>query len=234
MKFKLLLLAMTTIVLFFAACEEESISSVEKNYELTGFTEVDLGNAFKIDISQGETYQVKAIGTVRDINDLQFKVTNGRLTATYEPNRDNRKRTHLLIQLPKLTYLRLSGATETTLTGFFDETDSLRLSVDGASELDAQLSLRFLDLNVSGSSDVTLDGLVYDLQARVSGVSRFLGNNLRTETCYVELSGVSKANVNVLKSLQGNVSGNSELGYIGTPTTQVNVGVTSGGKVFKL
>ncbi len=233
MKSKLLLLGITFMVSLFVACEEESFSDIEKTYELAGFTEIDLGNAFRIDISQGKAYQVKAIGKPRDINDLQLKVTNGRLTAKYDPSRDNRKRTYLSIQLPKLTYLRLSGATDTDLS-FFNETDSLRLSVDGASKLDAQLSLKFLDLHVSGASDVTLDGLVYDLQSSVSGVSTFLGNNLRTETCYTELSGVSKANVNVLKSLKGSVSGNSELGYIGTPSTQVDVEATGGGKVFKL
>ncbi|MFN7117029.1 MAG: head GIN domain-containing protein [Saprospiraceae bacterium] len=233
MKFKLLWLALFVSTLLFTSCKEDTTEEVSKTYDLQGFTEIDLGDAFEIIISKGNTFEVKAFGTTRNIDELQLKVVNNRLTAKYEPYRNARKRTQITVQVPKLTYLRLSGATETELRGFFSATDSLKLSVDGASELDADMEWRYLDLKVSGASDVTLDGVTRNVKMEVSGTSRLIANNLRTETVEANVSGVSRASVNVLKSLTGNVSGNSELRYIGNPTT-LQVELSGNSKLTKL
>lgn len=233
MKFKMLLLALFVGTLFFTACEEESSEDIEKTYELAGFTEIDLGDAFQIEISKGNTYEVKAQGTTRNINDLQLKVVNGRLTGKYEPSRNNRKRTEITIQLPKLTYLKLSGATDTNLKGFYSPTESLKLVVEGASKLDATMEWKALDLNVNGASLVTLDGVTPTVEAEISGTCTFFGNNFRTRNFKAIVSGVSKANVNVIESLSGSASGNSELRYLGNPTN-VQVEVSGNSKLSKL
>lgn len=233
MKFKLLLLAAIASTLLFTSCQEDTTEEISKTYDLTDFTEIELGDAFKIGISKGNTFEVKAFGTVRNLDELQFKVVNGKLTAKYEPYRNNRKRTEITIQLPALTYLKLSGATDTDLSGFFSSTDSLKLSVDGASEFDADMEWKYLALNIGGASDVTLDGVTKEVKVEVSGTSHLIANNLRTENVQANVSGVSRVNVNVLKSLVGNVSGNSELRYLGNPTT-LQVEISGNSKLTKL
>ncbi len=233
MKIKMLLLLAVAGILLFNACEEDNFEKVDKEFDLSGFDEVELGDAFKIEIVQGETFKVKAHGTVRDINDLQLRVTNGRLTGKYEPGRNNRKRTEITIQMPKLNYLHLSGANKARFYGFEAENDTLELEVSGASELDALSTWKYLKLTVSGASEVTLEGTTPTIDAEISGVSKFHGNNLRAAEVHIDLSGVSKANVNVLQQLTGSVSGNSELGYIGNPSV-LNVAVQDNSKLRKL
>jgi len=233
MKFKLLLLAALASTLFFTACEEDNSEKIEKSYDLSGFTEINLGDAFRINISKGTTYEVSARGTVRDIDDLQLKVVNGKLSGQYNNNHNNRKRTEITIQLPELTYLRLSGATDTNLSGFTNQNEDLKLVIDGASALDADMELNDLDLNISGASEVTLNGAAQDVQANISGASRLFGSSFRMETMDANVSGVSKASVNVVQSLKGSVSGNSEIRYKGNPTT-VQVEVSGGSTLGKL
>lgn len=235
MKTKLLLLLAIASALFFASCEDEFGSSekIEKEFSLNGFDEVDLGDAFKIDIVRGGSFKVKARGTVRDINDLQLRVNNGRLTGKYEPSRNNRKRTEITIEMPELNYLRLSGATKTRFYGFEAQNDNLELDVSGASEVDGVSTWKYLKLTISGASEVRLEGTTPTIDANISGVSKFYGNNLNATKVHVNVSGVSKANVRVLTELTGNVSGNSELGYIGNPSI-LDVDLQDNSKLRKL
>ena len=234
MKTKLLLLLAIAGAFFFTACEDDfSTEKIDKTFDLNGFTEIDLGDAFEIEITKGDTYKVSARGRVRDINDLQLRVHNGRLTGKYDSNFHNRKRTEITIQLPELEVLRLTGATKTKLSGFYSDTKKLDLEVNGASELDAHMEWKQLIIDVSGASEVRLEGVVKSMYADISGASKFYGSNLYTETIYTDVSGVSKANVRVLKELKGSLSGNSELGYIGNPAV-LDVNVSGNSKLRKL
>lgn len=228
----LLLLAFAG-ALVFTSCEDTFTEKVEREYDLAGFTEVDLGAAFRIEITQGNSFRVEARGTVRDINDLELRVINGRLVGSYEPDRNNRKRTEIRIQMPTLTALSLHGASDTRLYGFEAENDSLELRVSGASELDALMTWKYLDLTISGASEVNLEGTTPTVVAEIDGASKFRGNNFRTDNFAIELSGVSKADVNVLTKLTGTISGNSELRYIGNPAT-LDVDVKDNSKLRKI
>ena len=201
MKFKLLLLLTIAGILSFTACEEDHSEEIEKTYDLSGFTKIDLGDAFRIEISKGDTYEVKARGTVRNLDDLEMKVVNGKLMAHYEPFHNSRNRsTEITIQLPKLTYLRLSGATETDLNGFFSTTESLEST---------------------------------EVEAGINGASRFYGSNFRTKNFEAQVSGVSKAHLNVTQALTGSASGNSEIRYSGNPAN-VQVEVSGNSNLGKL
>lgn len=234
MKIKMLLVLAIAGALFFTACEDEfSTEKIDKTFDLSGFTEIDLGDAFEIEITKGETYKVNARGRVRDINDLQLRVQNGRLTGKYESDFHNHKRTEITIQLPELEVLRLTGATKTKLRGFYSETEKLDLEVNGASELDAEMEWKQLILNISGASEVRLEGKVQSMYAEINGASRFYGSNFYTETLYTDISGVSKSNVRVSKELKGSLSGNSELNYAGNPDI-LDVSVSGNSKLRKL
>ncbi|MDX1942270.1 MAG: head GIN domain-containing protein [Saprospiraceae bacterium] len=236
MKTKMLLVLAIASALFFTACEDEfSTEKIDKTFDLSGFTEIDLGDAFEIEITKGETYKVNARGNVRDINDLQLRVQNGRLTGKYESDFNNHKRTEITIQLPELEVLRLTGATKTKLYGFENTSGNqeLELYLGGASELEALLDLKFLKLHVEGASEITLDGVAKTVDAEINGASRFYGSNFYTETIHTDISGVSKANVRVSKELKGNLSGNSELNYLGNPDI-LDVEVSGNSKLRKL
>lgn len=228
----LLMLAVASMF-FFTACEDTFTEKVDREYNLQDFTEVELGHAFRIEITQGNMFKIEARGALRDINDLELRVVNGRLVGKYEPNLNNRKRTEIMIQMPRLTYLHLSGATDTRLYGFEAENDSLELYVSGASELDALMTWQYVEMNIDGASEVNLDGVSNTIDAQISGASNFFGGNFRVESAHMDISGVSKAKINVLKELTGKVTGNSELSYIGNPPT-LEVDVKDNSKLRKL
>ncbi len=224
MKIKFLLGVAIASVLTFPSCElVDATETLEREFNVSAFNEVYLGDAMRIEIKRGNTFQVRARGAARDVNDLQMRVVNGRLTAKYEPSRNNRKRTEIVIQMPSLQVLHLSGATKTRLYGFEAETEHLDLQVSGASELDALLAWKSAEISISGASEVALQGVTPIVDAEVSGASKLNAGNWRTSKMRIQLSGVSQARVNALNELTGSVSGNSELGYIGNPAVlQVN------------
>lgn len=227
------LLAIASL-LAFSSCEDEfggnDGTQIEKEFTLSGFSKIDLGDALVVDITAGGTFSVVANGRDRDVNDLELSVVNGKLQGGFRDFLRSRKRTTITITLPQLTDLRLHGAAEGELTGFTAADMDIELS--GAADLDADGEWTRLDLELSGASDLTLDGTVGTMNATLHGASDLFAQQSHIEYCVVNLSGSSNARVTVSESLSGELSGASELNYWGDPAT-VNVDVSSGSKLVR-
>jgi len=80
---------------------------------------------------------------------------------------------------------------------------------------------------------VTVSGKTPQLTLDLSGASKLSAENLKTETVNADIRGSSNARVHCTRSLTGDVSGASRLGYKGTPT-ELQIDTSDVGKVEKL
>ena len=225
------LTVLALMLLLASSCEKDE-NRTEKEFELTGFHAIDLGDAFHLDIRRGAAFEVLAEGRISDINDLELRVENGVLKGKYQPGQANRGRTNIQITLPRLVTLRLGGATETRLQGFTATNEDLDLIVEGASELEADIDYRYISLDISGSSDVDLEGTATVLETTVSGASDLKAADLHVPTVIADVSGASDADLYVTQSLTGSASGASTIWYAGNPPT-VQVSVTGNSHLNK-
>ena len=71
-------------------------------------------------------------------------------------------------------------------------------------------------IDLSGASDMTLTGLVGQLNIEASGASDFKGYDLAVDYCNAKASGASDIKITVNKELSAEASGASDVNYKGS------------------
>lgn len=257
-------LLLLTVFLFsgcnvFLVPADEVIESGEtevRQYELDEFTEVDINSAFAYEIKQAddwsisitadsnlfENISVTRAGRVLDINIT--KPDGIFLLSITHP------KPKVVITMPELTGLDISGATDGTVIGFKSD-GNIDISVDGASKVELSgIVANHVLLEVSGASSVTGDTRVDSIELDVDSASKvrlqgsadllaFEGSGASqadlsyfiTRDADVSLSGASKGTISLDGKLDVRVSGASTLEYIGDP--EIGVLDVSGGSKFR-
>ncbi len=138
--------------------------------------------------------------------------------------------------MPDIDKVELSGGAKVEINGF-DSSNDLPIKLSGGSHLSGSTSAGDVNLSLSGGSHVTLSGSVDNLTANLSGGSHvtlsgsadsidikgsggshFNLQDYSVRDADINLSGGSFADVNVNGTLNVDISGSSEVTYIGEPT----------------
>jgi len=224
---------------------------IEREETLTGFSLVDVSSAFEVEITQSNEYSIKITADDTIMDHIQVTRSGTRLSIGIEPG--------ILIQattlkaeitMPELYEVRFSGATRGIATGF-SSTHQLTVILSGASLLDTDITSGYLAIDLSGASQ--LKGTItasYDATLRLSGASiveltgearnlqvqegssasSFALSNFPVTNANINLSGATSATIKLDGRLDANLSGASNLHYIGEPTMgTIN---TSGGSTI--
>jgi len=206
--------------------------------DFSEFTRVEVSSAFEVEIAQSDSYSVSVtaddnlfdyiqVSKVGETLKIGLRTVSIQWPATLQAN----------VTMPQLHGLNLSGATNGTASGF-TSTENLDIEVSGASSIElAEISAGDAMLNISGASDVTgditagdvnlnvagastvqLEGSASDIVVEASGASRVKLGDFTINNADVSLSGASSGTVNLSGRLDADLSGASNLEYIGEPT----------------
>ena len=185
--------------------------------DYAGFTKVDVGSAFRVEINQSSEYGVEITidENLRDYLDVRVEGDTLRiglrpgLTFTSGPDQLN-----ATIAMPALEALTLSGAARANVKGF-ESNEAFRAELSGASKLQGDLSAGDVQLEASGASNAGLQGEGDALKLEVSGASSVDLRQFMVNDADVRLSGASQAQVNMNGTLDADLSGASKLTYEG-------------------
>jgi hypothetical protein len=123
----------------------------------------------------------------------------------------------------------LNGAS----TGRLDvNATSLVMSESGASTFRGSVTSAKTNFDINGASTADIDGNTTDLILSAGGASNFRGGDLQAESCKVEATGASSANINVSKTIDATASGASSIHYSGGASLS-NVDVSGSSTVKK-
>ena len=191
---------------------------VTREMAITGFTGVDAGNTFKVQIRPSTTYKVVITSDDNVVDYVRVENRDGLLVLGLEPGR-RYANVHLeaSIEMPSLERLALSGSARASLLG---EWSSKRFTADlsGASDAEGDIAAAAtMSLQISGSSRIELAGSAEDLMVDASGASKVELDNLVARSANVHLSGSSRCTVEVTDELSAELSGASYLDYAGEP-----------------
>lgn len=173
---------------------------------LSGFNGIDVGGTIVADITVGQDFKVVVEAKESILPKIFTKVENNTLKVNFEKNwwkslksksRDTKAR--VTISLPMLDDLNISGASKATVTGVNSE----KLTID-----------------VSGASNVSIEGFAREVVVDLSGASSLKADGLLSEVAEMDLSGASSAKVNVTSQLNVDVSGASSVRYKGDPVVK--------------
>ena len=218
--------------------------------DFAGFTRVAVEGTFDVKITQSESYSI-IISADEEFYDYVAVTKEGDTLRIYLNPRHTFTDFTLLaktlkaeITMPVLYGLELSGASEGTVSGFKSSDDfslnvsgassctiddsvagDIEVEISGASQVNGIVDARDIDFKVSGASNVDLEGSANNITLDASGASNIELEEFPINNARVDLSGASKATVNVKGRLDCMLSAASRLYFLGNPTMG-NVNVT--------
>ncbi|MFO7977601.1 MAG: head GIN domain-containing protein [Bacteroidales bacterium] len=199
-----------------------SRNPVAETRQLTGFDGVKAGGAFNIFLTQGSEYHVEVIADDNLIDLIETTVEGGVLEISMRPRVNLRRYKSLEVHItaPSFSALHASGACDMIATNTL-RGDELVIRASGASDIEMDLKVAYLDITCSGASDAILSGQIQTAEARFSGASDLKAKNLECSTLHLKMSGSSDAHVSVTDEVSGSLSGSSDLTVIGRPVIDV-------------
>jgi hypothetical protein len=190
---------------------------VTQEYDFNGFTKVQAGSAFQVDVKQGETYGV-AVTVDKNLQPyLDVRMEGDTLRIFLKPGislSTGASEMQAEVTMPELAGLDFSGASRANVSGF-DSIADLMLQASGASRIDGDLTAGVVQLNLSGASRAMLRGAGDLLDLKASGASDAALRDFPVNEATVNLSGASRADVEVNGPLDVEVSGASRVTYGG-------------------
>lgn len=203
-----------------------------RSFDLSGFTKLEVGSAFTVDVTQSGDYSVEV--TVDDslLDRLEVRASGDTLHIGLKSGTSIRGPVTMraAVSMPELRGLDLSGATRGAVSGFRSDR-GLSVSVSGASRLSGDITCGDARFDVSGASRVELTGAAAGLRVNASGASTVTLDDFPAADSDVEARGASRASVNVHGRLNATASGASTVHYGGKPSSVRQN--TSGGSSVK-
>jgi len=187
-----------------------------QEFNFTGFTGVEVGWAFRVEIVQSDSYSVSITADENLFNFIQVSQEGETLKIGLTQPMPFRT-LKAEITMPDLYELSLSGATRGTVQGFSSSHDFI-LGLSGASRLTGDITAGDAQFTVSGASTIQLQGSADDMTVNASGASRVELASFPVNNTQVILSGASRGTVNLDGRLDADLSGASTLNYSGNPT----------------
>lgn len=178
------------------ACSRGSGTPAQQERELEGFTRVDVGGAFEVDLDVGPAHHVVISGDDNLLGKVVTEVKGDTLFIHVDGAVVTKTPLRAEISLPALEAADFSGATKADIDAVAGE----------AFELDA-----------SGASHVVLRGEVTRFGLDASGATEVEARELRAQEVRINVSGATRADVTATASLDADASGSSKIRYWGDP-----------------
>jgi hypothetical protein len=187
-----------------------------KQFPVSDFKKVDIGGAYSIIVRQGSEYSVTADSDNQEhIDDIRVVVEEGVLHV--KRNRefnlfDHEKweRVGIVITMPTVENLSLSGANKTLVTEFKD-LPKLNVDISGASKTELNVFVDQLSVNVSGASKATLRGSAKSAKLDAHGACKLTATEMNIQNADVNASGASKVELSHVPNLNKHATGASKI-----------------------
>lgn len=193
------------------------LQEIDRQYAIVDFDRLEMGDAFHIEVEQGNFFAVNIRGDRRNVEDLVVKKEGATLVIRYRQHRERRHDTYIDITMPVLNALNFSGASESRVHGFSGDQD-LDVYLSGASICQLDVSASHINASLSGASYLNLRGSGLEMDSDISGASILKAFNFPVLRSYVRLSGASDGQITATEKLEVSASGGSHLVYRGNPT----------------
>lgn len=185
-----------------SGCVQGSGSAKEESRSLPAFHGLEVDGAYTVRIACQKDQSVEISADDNLLPLILTEVHDGILRVTSKKSICASAPMTLTITVETLDLIRSSGANEFQV---------------------ADLKGESLEVALSGSSNMTLDGAVDRLAAKIDGASGLLARQLKSKQVAVAISGAGSAEVHASERLQGDISGVGSIRYAGNPEDRKSV-----------
>lgn len=244
---------LTAIVMMTVVASVHADDRVAKSYDIKNVSEVIVNGGGRLELVQGDTETLRVEANKDVIERVVVDLSGEKLTLSIKNSSkgfnffhwfdNNRDEATYILQLKKLTFLGVTGASNATLGNWHGK--NLEVKASGAAEVTfANLAFDEFFMELSGASnarvqefkiakakfelsgaanmDIKAAGQAKFLNVGASGASNFRGKLLSVAQADLNASGASNIELTATEFLKADASGASNIHYIGQPKLQSN------------
>ncbi|MBA4853692.1 PspC domain-containing protein [Emticicia sp. BO119] len=194
----------------------EGKGQFEKKFDVRNFSKIDVGGAFIVTVRQGDSFNVTADSDDQDnIDDLDVDVKGETLEIEYRDkfsfSRRN-SRTRIIITMPKLAGLDLSGASTAKVIGFKDRNQDIDINLTGAVKAAIDVDARNIELDATGAANADFRGSADKMDIEATGACHINARKMDINQVNADATGASNIDLGRVQNLNSShTSGASKI-----------------------
>jgi phage shock protein PspC (stress-responsive transcriptional regulator) len=185
-----------------------------KQFQVKDFKKISIGGAYAISIKQGAEFNVSADGEEKDVDDLRISEEDGVLKVKgndgFSLFGNDNKRIGIVITMPALEGVSLSGANKAKISGF-KGLSKLNIDLTGASKTDIDIETNELTVELTGASKATLRGSATTANFDLTGACKLISTGMQIQNADVSATGASQAELGHVPNLKKDATGVSKI-----------------------
>lgn len=187
---------------------------VAETREVGQFSGISSTGSTSVKVIYGTTFKVVVKGSSNLVPQFATRVVNDILYLSFEDINVRNDDIEVVLTMPTIAKIVVSGDSEIDLKGNFPELPTLDISLSGSAEVEAENLMQIAQVNVeiSGAAEVDFEDVLVK----------------RAET---NISGSGEVKFQVQDNLKAKISGSGKVYYKGNPTIQQDI--SGSGKLIK-
>jgi hypothetical protein len=231
-------LLLAGLVISSAAQKTINDANAEKR-SVSGFHGISVATGIELTLTKGTTEEVAVSASEIEFRDkIVTEVVDGILKIHYETKtgainrRNENKRLKAYVSYKSIDELTVTTGAEVNIDGVLEAT-TLELKANTGGLVDGEVNIGTLNVNQDTGSKITLSGKADKLEAEGSTGSKFMGENLKTNTCSAEMGTGAGIYISVDKELNVKANTGGFVKYKGNGGIR-EVKTNTGGSVSKI
>lgn len=206
------------IIINLSACKKDRLTAngniTSETRNLVQFTGLSSSGATPVEIKYGTEYSIVIKGSSNIVPHYITRVVNNILYIGFENANVHRDDIEVVLTMPMVKKIELSGSTKAAIKGTFPEVANFEVSISGSGNVKLENPMRAenVEMEISGSGEVDFEKM----------------NAKKTE---VDISGSGIVKIQVEDRLKAKISGSGKVYYSGNPAIQQDISGT--GKLIK-
>ena len=203
------------------------------------FHGIDVATGIELTLVKGDTEEVAVSASEIEFRDkIVTEVRNGILRIYYETKsgainkKKESKRLKAYVSYKSLDLLYVTTGAEANVDGVIEAT-TFELKANTGGLVKAEINIGSLSVDQNTGSKITLTGKVDKLEAEGDTGSKFMGENLTTNTCFVKMSTGAGIHISVEKELNVKADTGGYIKYKGNAGIR-EIKTNTGGTVSKI
>jgi len=203
------------------------------------FHGIDVATGIQLTLTKGATEEVAVSASEIEFRDkIVTEVVNGILKIHYETKsgainkKNENKRLRAYVSYKSLDLLHVTTGAEANVDGVLEAT-TFELKANTGGLVKAEINIGTLTVDQNTGSKITLTGKVDKLEAEGDTGSKFMGENLTTNTCFVKMSTGAGIHISVDKELNVKADTGGYVKYKGNAGIR-EIKTNTGGSVSKI
>jgi hypothetical protein len=193
-----------------------------RDYQLSGFTSVELKAVDDVVVRQGAAFAVQAEGPTAVLDQLEIRVEGQALVVSRRSGFSGRSDSaKVTVTMPVIAAARLTGAGDLSIDRVVGRSFSTELL--GTGDLDVnEVKVESLSIDLTGAGQAELAGTTKTLSASLRGAGDLDASKLTAETAQLSMKGVGSLEAHVTGAAAVSLSGLGSIKVTGGARCVVN------------